>query len=48
MLTCVISQKKKEIIILKLDFEKAFNRIEHTPMLYIMQNKGFHDRWLIG
>lgn len=44
----VSSVKKKEIIILKLDFEKAFNRIEHTPMLYIMQNKGFHDRWLIG
>jgi hypothetical protein len=37
---------KKELVILKLDFEKAFDRMEHQAMLDIMRKKGFGDKWL--
>jgi len=42
---CVIN-KKKEIIILKLDFEKAFDKMEHAAMLQIMKAQGFSNTWL--
>lgn len=34
---------KKEFVILKLDFEKAFDKIEHKALLKILQVKGFGD-----
>lgn len=37
---------KREIILLKLDFAKAFDTIEHAPMLNIMKHMGFNDKWL--
>lgn len=37
---------RKEIVILKLDFEKAFDKMEHQAMMTIMKEKGFGQRWL--
>jgi hypothetical protein len=33
-------------VIIKLDFEKAFDKIEHQAMLTLMEVKGFGQRWL--
>lgn len=40
-------QSRREIIILKLDFEKAFDTIEHTTILQMLQSLGFPERWLM-
>jgi hypothetical protein len=37
---------KKEIVILKLDFEKAFDKIEHQARLENTRKKGFGEKWL--
>jgi retron-type reverse transcriptase len=37
---------KKEIIILKQDFEKEFDKIEHRAILSILESKGFGSLWL--
>jgi hypothetical protein len=32
-------------VILKLDFEKAFDKLEHEVILQVLRHKGFPDRW---
>lgn len=45
--TCICTtNQNKEIIISKLYFENAFDKIEHQAMLDIMRFKGSGDRWL--
>jgi hypothetical protein len=39
-------QSRRESIILKLDFEKAFDTVEHTAILQMLTHMGFPDRWL--
>ena len=38
-------QSGKEIVILKLDFEKAFDTMEHSFILKMLECKGFDDWW---
>lgn len=37
---------KREIVILKLDFTKAFDTIEHNTIIQLMCHLGFPDIWL--
>ena len=37
---------KKEIVVLKLDFEKAFDTIEHSTILNMLKHLGFDDLWI--
>jgi hypothetical protein len=39
-------QSGQEVVILKLDFAKAFDMIEHQAILNILKCWGFDDRWL--
>jgi len=39
-------QLRREIVILKLDFEKAFDTVEHNTILSVMQHMGFLDTWI--
>jgi hypothetical protein len=36
----------REIVILKLEFTKAFDTVEHTCILQMMKQFGFSDQWL--
>jgi hypothetical protein len=37
---------KKEIVILKLNFEKAFDNVENQVILNMLQRKGFSSKWV--
>lgn len=40
-------QSKREVIILKLDFEKAFDTIEHSTIIQVMTHLGLPSRWIL-
>jgi hypothetical protein len=37
---------KKPIVIAKLDFAKAFDRIEHEALIQVMKHNGFNGKWI--
>jgi hypothetical protein len=37
---------KKELMILKLDFEKTFDKVEHEVILQVLKHKGFPPKWI--
>lgn len=39
-------QSRREVVILKLDFAKAFDTVEHSAILSVMQHMGFPAIWL--
>jgi hypothetical protein len=39
-------KSKKEIVIIKLDFEKAFDMIEYNAIIDMMKHMGFGDLWI--
>jgi hypothetical protein len=39
-------RSKKELIILKLDFEKAFDKVEHQVILDVLRARRFPDKWV--
>jgi hypothetical protein len=42
----ICKASKKGLVIIKLDFEKAFDRIEHQATLEILKHKGFVQKWI--
>jgi hypothetical protein len=39
-------KSKKELVILKLDFKKAFDKVELEVISLVLQHKGFPQKWL--
>jgi hypothetical protein len=44
--TYINANNKKKLVILKLDFEKAFDTIEHATIWKMMERLGFSPIWI--
>lgn len=42
----ICHHSRKETVIIKIDFEKAFDKIEHQVIMEMMKFKGFPDKWI--
>lgn len=42
----ICHKSKKEIIILKIGLEKAFDKIEHSAIIYMLRHLGFGEKWI--
>jgi hypothetical protein len=40
------NKSRKELLILKLDFEKAFDKVEHKVIIQVLRQKGFLEKWV--
>lgn len=43
----ICHHSRKETVIIKIDFEKAFDKIEHQAMLTLFKAKGFGQKWIL-
>jgi hypothetical protein len=34
------------MVLLKLDFEKTFDKVEHEVIVQVMEHKGFPNKWI--
>jgi hypothetical protein len=42
----ICHESKKELVLLKLDFKKAVDKVEHNVILEVVRQKDFLDRWI--
>jgi hypothetical protein len=45
---CTFASNKKEMVVLKQEFEKAFDKIKHEVTMDILKHKGFAQRGVVG
>lgn len=38
-------KSKKDFIIFKIDFVKAFDKVEHNAIMFMLKHMGFSDKW---